>query len=77
MTRCTSPTREHFVRCEKRHRYVSRCGPIAPSSGKTIAQALAEAENEGWPIARHARLRAVNGALAFLTSNQPRDERSR
>jgi hypothetical protein len=77
VTQRTASTREHFVRCEKRHRYVSRCGPTAQSSGKTIAQALAVAENEGWPIAIHARLRVVNGALAVLASSHPRAERSR
>jgi len=39
------------VRREKRHRYVSTCGPMAQSFGKTIAQAIDVAENEGWPIA--------------------------
>ncbi len=40
------------MKYEKQHRYVSRLGPLArvPDYRQDIAQALAAAENEGWPI---------------------------
>lgn len=44
-----------FVKCEKRHRYVSSYGPLANSSDLAVAQAIAVAENEGWLIAAAGR----------------------
>jgi hypothetical protein len=63
--------RRSCVRREKRHRYVSTCGPIA-QSGKIIEQAIAAAENEGWPIVKAHHAPLVSRPSASSTSTLPR-----
>lgn len=68
--------RSCFVKCEKRHRYVSRCGPLVKSSELATAQAISAAENEGWPVAtahrRHKPLASNHPPLASLPSAELR-----
>jgi hypothetical protein len=64
--------RRSCVRRVKRHRYVSTCGPIAKSRGKIIAQAIAAAENEGWPIVKTHHASLVTRSTASSGSTLPR-----
>ena len=56
------------IRYEKRHRYVSTCGPLPTPFDEATARAIAAAENEGWPL---SRIGPVNATPIMPPSSRP------
>lgn len=59
-------TSEAAMKCVKQDRYVSRRGPFDQWSTGCVERALADAENEGWPIAVPVRDIGVRSSLPAL-----------